>query len=234
MKKIVIFALLSAVACESSSDDVRQVEDFSVLSTSDSYGGPPATSCSLADPYETVALVRIVASKHVAPDPSCDVKEPYYWQSYEVNTATVLGSTNPSFEVGSTIEFIEYNTVSFSVPSGGNHDAIFTLRELNGVWVQARKSAYAVDINSASKNSSIDFPTNWSTLKNEVLANQSDYDAKCPEATVVTPEEFEKWALGPTSEIKPGCGRPQEPDCPSTGCGPDDGDDSNGVVITSP
>lgn len=224
MKNIIYLLSLSALAaCTSEpSETPDQVADFSIAAASESYQGLPQTSCILADPYDTLVLVR-VDELTVEPAPPCDAVPDDYRLGGLTADVQVLATTSDSLPVGTKTEML-WRVVIPAAPGVGAPFQLVSVRNVNGTWVQGFHDTVPLNgINggpgTASNPSGIEFPTHWPDLKAEVLANAADYAGKCPGYPVATPEEFEARLLDPNN-FK--CA-PEETQTPVV----DDGDDSN-------
>lgn len=236
LMKLVLGAFLALAACESGSTaEVQEIESFSVGSPGNFYQGPEFDSCYLADPYEIVVIGKLGDSTYVRHDPACDVVDHYIWGSFRWFDMQILASTNEDVNVGDQITALvhdyDYTSVHLENYDGPNY-MLLSLRNVEGKWVQTLKSGFAVlpqDAGGAvlDAQDEIHFPTDWTALKAEVLANQADYATLCASSEVMSGAEFEAMVLDQPPSGKAGCSTSvsNEAQCSGEGCDPYDGDD---------
>jgi hypothetical protein len=234
--KLVLGAFLALAACESgSTPEVQEIESFSVGSPGNFYQGPEFDSCYLADPYEIVVIGKLGDFTVMSKDPRCDYVDHYAWDSFLWLELQILASTSEDVKVGEHITALVHDPhfTSNSVENyQGPNYMLLSLRNVEGKWVQTLKSGFAVlpqDAGGAvlDAQDEIHFPTDWTALKAEVLANQADYATLCASSEVMTGAEFEAMVLDQPPSGKAGCSTSvsNEAQCSGEGCDPYDGDD---------
>jgi hypothetical protein len=230
MKNIMYLLCISAlVACTSEPTETPdQVAEFSIASASESYQGLPQTSCILADPYDTLVLVR-VNELTLKPAPPCDAVPDEDWLGVWKADVEVLATTSDSLPVGIKTEMLWRVVIPASFHGDAAPFYLVSVRNVDGIWVQGFHDTVPLNnINgkpdAASDPTDIEFPTNWPELKAEVLTNAADYAGKCPGYPVATQAEFEARLLDPNVRIdKFSCDTVDTTETPVV---VDDGDDS--------
>ncbi|MEZ4460525.1 MAG: hypothetical protein R3E66_12530 [bacterium] len=229
MKNIIYLLCVAALAsCASEPTETPdQVAEFSIASASESYQGLPQTSCFLADPYDTLVLVR-VNELTLKPAPPCDAVPDEDWLGRMKADVEVLATTSDSLPVGTKTEMLWRVVIPASINGDAAPFYLVSVRNVDGIWVQGFHDTVPLsgingEPDAASKLPDIEFPTNWPELKSEVLTNAADYAGKCPGYPMVTQAEFEARLLDPNVRIeKYSCDVDETTNTPVA----DDGDDS--------